>query len=256
MARGLRGYAATLILLLGLLLFWEVGVRVFHVPDYILPPPSHIFLSFVNNFPLICFHSATTLYELVAGLLIGGSGGFLLGVLSFYFRSFGQAIRPLVIASQVIPVFAIAPLLVIWFGYGIWPKIIVAALIIFFPILTNVSDGLRAVDEELVDFLRSLGAREWQIFCKLRLPAALPFLFSGLKVGGTLSLVGATIGEWIGAERGLGYLMIQANALLRVDLVFAAIVAITLIGVLILFTVNAAERRLLRWRSRGIMGAK
>lgn len=254
--RYLCNNAVALALLAGLVGLWEIGVRVCHVPQYILPPPSRIILTFATDFPLICSHAATTLQELIVGLFIGGSSGFLLGVLSFYSPPFARAIHPLVIASQVVPVFAIAPLLVVWFGYGIWPKVIVAALIVFFPILVNVNDGLRAVDEELVDFLVSLGAREWQVFRKLRLPAALPFLFSGLKVGGTLSLVGATIGEWIGAEQGLGYLMIQANALLRVDLVFAAIIALTLIGALLLFVVGRVERRLLRWRRRGIMAAR
>jgi len=151
----------------------------------------------------------------------------------------------------MIPIFAIAPLLVVWFGYGLWSKAIVAALIVFFPIVVNTVDGLRSVGGETIDLLRSLRASEWQIFRVVRLPASLPFLFSGLKIGITLSVVGATIGEWIGAKKGLGYLMIQSNALLRIDLVFASIMTLSLLGLLLFGVLRIIEQQLLRWRTAG-----
>jgi ABC-type nitrate/sulfonate/bicarbonate transport system permease component len=153
----------------------------------------------------------------------------------------------------MIPIFAIAPLLVIWFGYGLWPKVTVAGLIVFFPIVVNMVDGLRSVNEETIDVLRSLGATKIQMFVRVRLPASLPSLFSGLKVGVTLSVVGATIGEWVGAKSGLGYLMIQSNALMRIDLVFAAILMLSLLGLLLFALVRIMEHKLLRWmRPRSI----
>jgi len=148
----------------------------------------------------------------------------------------------------MVPVFAVAPLLIVWMGYGLWPKAAVAALIGFFPIVVNASDGLRAPGEETVELFRSLGATPWQVFRKLRFPASLPTLFAGLKVAATLCVVGATIGEWVGAHEGLGYLMLQSNALLRVDLVFAAIAMLTLLGLLLFGGLRIIERRVLRWR--------
>ena len=237
-------------LLLTLCLFaaWELCVRAFGVPAYVLPAPSRIAVVFFTKFPLLLSHAGATLAEIGLGFLFGFLGGITLALPLFYVPTLGAAVYPLLIASQVIPVFAIAPLLVIWFGYGLWPKVAVAALIAFFPITINAVDGLRAASSETVDVLRALRASEWRIFRIVRAPASLPALFSGLKVGVTLCVVGATIGEWIGAERGLGYLMIESNALLRTDLVFAAILTLTLVGLLLFGLVRIIERRVLRWR--------
>ncbi|HDL84825.1 MAG TPA: ABC transporter permease [Candidatus Acetothermia bacterium] len=244
----MKRYAATLATLAIAFALWEAGVRLFHVPVYILPPPSRIIAVFCTHFPLLLGHAGVTLIEVALGLLFGALGGFVLAVLIFYSRTLEHALYPLIIASQMIPVFAIAPLLIIWFGYGLWPKVTVAGLIVFFPIVVNTVDGLRSVNEETIDVLRSLAATRAQIFMRVRLPASLPSLFSGLKVGVTLSVVGATIGEWVGAKRGLGYLMIQSNALLRIDLVFAAILMLSLLGLLLFGLVRIMEERLLRWR--------
>jgi len=245
--RLIRRYVSTLATLLMAFALWEVGVRLFHVPPYILPPPSRIISVFCTHFPLLLGHAAVTIVEVLLGMLFGVIGGFALAVGIFYSRTLEQALYPLIIASQMIPVFAIAPLLVIWFGYGLWPKVTVAALIVFFPIVVNTVDGLRSVNEETIDVLRSLDATRLQIFTRVRLPASLPSLFSGLKVGVTLSVVGATIGEWVGAKSGLGYLMIQSNALLRTDVVFAAILMLSLLGLLLFALVRIMERRFLRW---------
>lgn len=252
MLRAIKRYATTLATLAILFGLWEGGVRLFHVPSYILPPPSRIVNVFCTHFPLLVWHADATLIEVVLGMFLGVLGGFMLAVLIFYSRTLERALYPLIIASQMIPVFAIAPLLVIWFGYGLWPKVTVAGLIVFFPIVVNTVDGLRSVNDETIDVLRSLNATRLQIFMRVRLPGCLPSLFSGLKVGVTLSVVGATIGEWVGAKRGLGYLMIQSNALLRIDLVFAAILMLSLLGLLLFGLVRIMERRFLRWmRPRG-----
>ena len=236
------------LLALVLLAAWELCVRAFAVPAYVLPPPSRVAAVFFARFPLLLSHTGATLAEIGLGLLFGWLGGIGLALALFYVPPLGAAVYPILIASQVIPVFAIAPLLIIWFGYGLWPKVAVVALITFFPITITAVDGLRAAGSETIDVLRALRASEWRIFRIVRAPASLPALFSGLKVGVTLSVVGATIGEWIGAKRGLGYLMIESNALLRVDLVFAAILALTLVGLLLFSLVCIIEGRVLRWR--------
>jgi len=245
----LTRFAAPLVLLLVLLAVWEGSVRLFDLPHYILPPPSRIAAAFVSHFSSLLHHAAVTLAEIVLGLLLGGVGGFGLALAVFYSPVLERALYPLIIASQMIPVFAIAPLLIVWMGYGLWPKATVAALIGFFPVVVNASDGLRAPNEESVELFRSLGATRWQLLLKLRLPASLPTLFAGLKVAVTLSVVGATIGEWVGARQGLGYLMLQSNALLRVDLVFAAILMLSVLGLLLFGALRIIERRALRWRS-------
>jgi ABC-type nitrate/sulfonate/bicarbonate transport system permease component len=247
MLQAVRRYLATLLLLVIVFVLWEVLVRLLHVEAYILPPPSRIMAVFFTRFGFLLGHAAATLVEVALGIVLGVAGGFVLAVLIFYSRTLERALYPLIIASQMIPVFAIAPLLVIWFGYGLWPKVTVAGLIVFFPIVVNMVDGLRSVNEETIDVLRTLNATRIQIFLRVRLPGSLPSLFSGLKVGVTLSVVGATIGEWVGAKSGLGYLMIQSNALLRIDLVFAAIFMLSLLGLLLFALVSIMERRLLRW---------
>jgi len=247
----LAALAAPVVLVVILLLVWEGAVQWFAVPHYVLPPPSRIVAAFVSHFPSLLAHASVTLVEIAAGLLLGGVGGFALAILVFLSPLLERTLYPLIIASQMVPVFAIAPLLVVWMGYGVWPKAVVAALIGFFPIVVNASDGLRAPSEETVELFRSLGATRGQILRKLRLPASLPTLFAGLKVAATLCVVGATIGEWVGAQRGLGYLMLQSNALLRVDLVFAAIAMLSLLGLLLFAVLRIIERRVLRWRGTG-----
>lgn len=218
---------AAALLLIGI---WEAGVRLGSVPPYVLPAPSAVIASFIRDFPLLLHHAGATLGAFGVGLSLGVAAGVLLAGVSFYVRPVGRALAPFLVGSQMVPVFAVAPLLVLWFGYGILAKAAVAATISFFPIAVNVLDGLRSVRPELLEFFVALGAREGKLLRLVRLPAALPFLLSGLRVGGTLALVGATIGEWVGASRGLGYLMIRANAQLRTDLVFAAILLLTLLG--------------------------
>jgi ABC-type nitrate/sulfonate/bicarbonate transport system permease component len=238
-------------LLLGV---WELAVRSFGVPVYILPPPSRIAITFFTRFPMLARHGATTLGEISLGLALAASFGFLLAIALHHSRSLERGLRPFIVASQMVPVFAIAPLLVVWLGYGVWPKVVVTALIGFFPVVVSELDGLRAASRETIDLLLSMGATRRQLLTKLLLPASLPSLFSGLKLAATLSVVGATIGEWVGARRGLGYLMLESNARLHVDLVFASILMLTLIGLLLFGALRIIERRALRWRDSAFTG--
>jgi len=240
---------APLLLLLLLLGAWELSVRWLDMKPFILPAPSRVLITFIDNFPMLARHGAVTFSEILLGLLLGGLGGILLAILVFYSPVMDKALYPLIIGSQMIPVFAIAPILIVWMGYGLWPKVTVAALICFFPLVVNVSDGLREPTEEAVDLFRSMGATRRQIFWKLRLPASLPTLFSGLKVSATLAVVGATIGEWVGSHQGLGYLMLQSNARLRMSLVFAAILMLAILGLFLFGAIRIIERRVVHWRS-------
>ncbi|MBC7317939.1 ABC transporter permease [Candidatus Bipolaricaulota bacterium] len=232
-------------LILGL---WEGAVRVLRFPPYVLPAPTRIFVTFIQDFSLLLYHSSLTLLEVGLGLGMGVALGVAVALAAFYVRPLGRALTPFLVGSQVIPVFAVAPLFVLWFGFGIWPKAAVAAMIVFFPVAVNFLDGLQAVGPELVEFFQALGTPEPRLLRMVRIPAALPFLFSGLRIGATLALVGATVGEWVGASRGLGYLMIQANARLRLDRVFAAILALSLLGLGLFWAVGALERLLFRRR--------
>jgi putative hydroxymethylpyrimidine transport system permease protein len=242
-----RRILSPILFFVGALAVWEIAARTFAVPVYILPPPTRILTAFFVHLPLLAAHAGVTLGEILLGLLLGGAGGLGLAVLLYSSRSVEQALHPFIIASQMVPVFAIAPLLILWLGYSVWPKVAVAALIGFFPVAVNTLDGLRSTRADMLDLFRTMGASRRQTLAKLLLPTALPSLFSGLKVAATLSVVGATIGEWVGARRGLGYLMLQSNARLRVDLVFAAILALTGIGLFLFAGFRIIERRVLHW---------
>jgi ABC-type nitrate/sulfonate/bicarbonate transport system permease component len=240
--------ALILIALLGL---WEGSVRLLARPDLIhtiYPIPSGIAVSIYANAAPLAQHALVTLAEIGLGLGLALVGGLPLALLIFYSKALERAFYPLIIVTQNIPVFAIAPLLVIWLGYGLWPKAIVAALIVFFPIVVNTVDGLRATDEDFVHLFAILGATSRQMLFKLRIPSALPFIFSGLKIGVTLSVVGAVIGEWVGARAGLGYLMLKENRLLDADLVFAAIVWLSALGLGLFLLVSLLERAAMPWR--------
>jgi putative hydroxymethylpyrimidine transport system permease protein len=240
---------APVALLILLLAAWEGIVRGLQIPAFILPAPSQVAATFVEHFPELVHHGAVTLVEIAMGLTLGVLGGILLAVIVFYSPLLDKALSPFIIGSQMIPIFAIAPILIVWMGYGLWPKVTVAALISFFPLVVNVSDGLREPTEDAVDLFRSLGATRWQIFWKLRWPACHSTLFSGLRVSATLAVVGATIGEWVGARQGLGYLMLQSNARLRMSLVFAAIAMLAFVGLFLFGTIRIIERRVMRWRT-------
>jgi putative hydroxymethylpyrimidine transport system permease protein len=245
-----------LILLGAILAAWEAAVRAFAIPFYILPAPSRIAGVLAADRALLAGEAAVTLGEVMLGFAIAFLVGVGLALLIFSSRTVERAVYPLVIASQTIPVFAIAPLLVVWFGYGIISKVVMAALIVFFPIVVNTVDGLRAADPDMVNLLVILGARPLEIVRRVRIPAALPFVFSGTRIAIATSVIGAVIGEWVGSTRGLGYLMIHANAQLHVDLVFAVIVYLSVMATALFWSVSLAEWMALPWRRAGTPSAE
>lgn len=237
-----------LLILIVLALIWEVAVRVADTPRWMLPPPSAIFESFHTDHALLLHHTRITLVEVVLGFGLALGAGIAVGVAIDSSRVLERAIYPLIIASQTVPMVALAPLLLIWFGYGLTPKIIVTALVCFFPIAVNTVDGLRVADRETLAMLSSMGASGWQRFRMVKIPAALPSLFTGARIAIAFSVIGAVFGELVGASAGLGYLMQRSAAQFQTSRVFAAIVILSLMGVGLFSLVTLLERLLLPWR--------
>ena len=243
----LLAWGAPLLILVGLVGLWELWVRVWDVPKWQLPAPSAIGRELVDSRGLLWDHSLVTMKEVTLGFLAALGAGILLATGIAYSRILERSVYPIVIASQTIPIIAIAPLLLIWVGYGITPKIIVVALISFFPIAVNTVDGLKSVDPDMVNMMRTLGASRWQIFAKLQVPTSLPYMFSGIKIGIAVSVIGAVIGEWVGASAGLGYLMTYSQPLFLTARVFAAIVVLSVMGIGLFLLASLVERLMLPW---------
>jgi NitT/TauT family transport system permease protein len=236
--------------MVGALLVWEGVTRWTALPAFILPPPGAVgarLLSTLADGSLLR-HTLITLSEVLAGLALGVSVAAGLGYLIAKSPALERALTPYIVASQAVPVVAIAPLLVIWLGPGLISKVVIAALIVFFPILVNVIVGLRAVEPELRDLMRSLRATRWQTFAKLELPAALPVLLGGLKVGATLAVIGAVVGEFVGADRGLGFLVNVGRGQYDTALVFVAVGALVTLALSLYGLVARLEATLLKWR--------
>jgi putative hydroxymethylpyrimidine transport system permease protein len=237
-----------LVLILGLAAFWEAVCRLGNLPDFILPSPSQILQVAVLEAPRLMPHAATTLVEILAGIALALSLAIPLAVVMFARPALEKSLAPFLIASQAIPVFALAPLLVVWLGYGLASKVLMAAVIIFFPITVSLLEGFKSCDPAFRILFRLMGAGFRQSLVRLYWPWALPYFFAGLKVGVSVATIGAVIGEWVGAQQGLGYLMIQSNARLKTDWVFAAIFYLALMGLGLWWLVGRLERRMVAWR--------
>lgn len=246
--RFFRNYVLPALILLVVLVIWEVYVHIKEIPVFILPPPSKIVVTLYLEYDQLLKHSWVTLQEMLLGFALAVSIGVPLAVLMFEFPILEKAFYPYVIGSQTVPVFAIAPLLVVWFGFGIASKVIMAAIIVFFAIVLTTLDGLKSTDPDTVNLFKILRASRWQILWKVRMPTALPFIFSGAKIGVSISTIGAVIGEWVGASAGLGYLMLYANSTLEVSLVFAAIFCLTFLGLGLFAFMSLLEYLAMPWR--------
>jgi ABC-type nitrate/sulfonate/bicarbonate transport system permease component len=242
-----RSWAIPLLILLVLVGAWELWVQVGDVPKWQLPAPSAIARELVESRALLWVHTLVTIKEIALGFMVALAAGVLLAVLIAYSWVLEKSIYPIVIASQTIPIIAIAPLLLIWVGYGTTPKVIVVALISFYPIAVNTVDGLKSVDPDMASMMRTLGASRWQVFTKLQIPASLPFMFSGIKIGISVSVIAAVIGEWVGASAGLGYLITYSQPLFLTTRVFAAIVVLSAIGISLFALASLVERLMLPW---------
>ncbi len=235
------------LLILALLALWQAAVEVFQVQAWLLPSPLAIVRAGWAAHSLVGAHVWQTAQETLLGFAAALAVGLALGILLDRSPKVRAALYPLLVFSQTVPIVAIAPLLVIWFGYGILPKVIVVALVCFFPIVVNTADGLRATDPEQIALLRTMGASQRDTFLKVQLPGAMPMIFSGIKVGITYSVVGAILGEWVGASRGIGVFMLRATNSFRTDWVFVSIALTAALSLLLFGVVALVERLTLRW---------
>ncbi|MHB1613820.1 MAG: ABC transporter permease [Actinomycetes bacterium] len=226
---------------------WQACTLIFHVPVYLVPSPSRVWHSMVDNRTVLFGNAGPTIYEAGLGFLVGNAVGILLAIL-FVHSDFAQrALFPIAVFAKTVPIIAVAPLLIIFFGYGTTPKMIIAGLICFFPTLVNMISGLRAVDPMLLELMNVLSARRREIFLRVRWFSALPYLFSALKIAATNCVLGAVVAEWVGSRSGLGYLIVQTTMNYQTPLLYATLVTTSLIALLGYLAVVSAETLSSRW---------
>ena len=235
------------IIAITLLLIWQAIVSFFSLPVYILPDPFLVIHTWFAQSSLLWSQTQSTLAETLLGLFFGSLTGMIGALILAFFRPARLWLMPVLVISQAIPTFAIAPLLVIWFGYGEASKVITAMIMIFFPVTSSFYDGLRRTPRAWLDLATSMGASSWSTLWHVRIPSALPNLASGLRVATAIAPIGAIIGEWVGSSHGLGFLMLNANGRLEIDLMFAALFSITLITLILYYTVDHLLRRFIFW---------
>jgi NitT/TauT family transport system permease protein len=249
---------SVIVVLGGFLLIWEAWVRLAGVPTYFLPAPSAIFIEIVQDPLWYARHSAYTVGACLLGFFMALAVGILAAIGIVYSKVLENTLYTFLVSLNSIPKIALAPLFIIWFGFGLFPKVFMTFLLSFFPIVIDSIAGFRSLDPEIEHLIRSMGLKPWPAFLKVRLPHALPHVFTGLKVAITLATVGAIIGEFVGSDRGLGYLLLVAGGDLRTELLFATLIVLTAIGLVLYFLVAAFERLAIPWHvsRRGPLGAE
>lgn len=228
---------------------WEMYVRVFEKPAWFLPPPSAVATSLWRDADILIRNGAITFIEVILGFVFASAAAIILSSAMALSRVAERAAYPFVIAAPTIPWLVIAPLFLIWFGSGLAPKVIIAGLIAFFPIVVTTVDGIRSVDPDMVRLIRTFGANRWQVFQKVQIPSALPFVFSGLKVAAAVSVIGAVVGEWMGASEGLGHLMLTSKSKFLTDRVFAAMTVLASMGIGLFVLISVIEKFVVPWRN-------
>ncbi len=239
----------SVIVFAGLILLWHIVVVASGTPHYILPAPARVATALVSHWPALLGHAAVTIAEILLGLLFGTLLGCATALTIASQRALRRWLLPVLVISQAIPVFALAPVLVLWLGYGLASKVAMATLIIYFPVTAAFFDGLRRTEPGWLDLAQTMGGTPLRTLWRIRIPAALPALSSGLRVATAVAPIGAVVGEWVGSSAGLGYLMLQANARMQVDLMFAALFVLALFAVTLYSAVDGALRRALPWQA-------
>lgn len=236
------------IVILGLLVVWEIVSVTGLVPSYMLPSPIRVGKALVTEFPLMMHHAGVTVVETVAGLTLGVILGFAMAAVMDSFEVIRKGVYPLLVITQTIPTVAIAPLLILWFSYGITPKVILVILASFFPIAVGLLDGFRAVDEDQIKLMRAMKANRWQIFWHVKFPNALGEFFSGLKIAVSYSVVSAVVSEWLGGTVGLGVYMTRVKKAYSYDKMFAVIFLVSIVSLLLIAIVNLVQYRVMPWK--------
>jgi len=240
-------YLPALCLLALLIAAWEVYVALSDTRPYVLPAPSRIWSAFVHTRALLPEHTMTTTREALLGIVAGATVGVLLAAILASVALLRRVLYPLLIVSQTIPMIVLAPLLVIWFGLGLTPKIVVVALIAFFPIVVSTTDALLRADRELIALVRSMGANRLQVMANVLIPSAIPAFFAGLKIASAYAITGAVVAEWVGAQSGLGIYINRSSAAFRTDQIFVAIVIIAVLSMALFATVHVLSRVVAPW---------
>jgi len=235
------------VLLAALVGLWEAWVVLRDTPAYVLPSPGRVAGAFADAAPLLPAHAAATAAEAVAGLVVGAVAGAALAVLVATVPLARRVLEPLLVASQTVPMIVLAPLLALWFGIGTTPKVVVVALITFFPVAVSTAAGLRSADPDLLDLVRSMGARPAQVLRTVRFPSAIPAFFSGLRIAAAYAVAGAVVGELVAAERGLGVFINRSRSSFRVDRIFVAVVIVAVLSALLFALVGLAARLAAPW---------
>jgi len=232
-------------MMVAVLVVWEAAARLFSIPPYLLPAPSAIVLSMDSNSAVLIKESMGTTFEILLGFAFSVVVGVPLALAIYLWRPFARAVYPLLVSSQAVPKVAVAPLFLVWFGFGLMPKVLIAFLIAFFPVVINTAMGLAALEREKIYLARSMGLGPFATFFKIQLPNAMPSIFAGLKISITFAVVGAVVGEFVGGQGGLGYLLLIANGNMDTALLFAGIVALTVLGVVLFLLIGLVERMVL-----------
>ena len=242
---GKRGGALTIFVLL--FVIWELAVHLTGVKEYLLPPPSKVWTEFWKRHDIVLGGAWVTTREILAGYALAVVVSIPLALAVAYSRFMEQAVYPVVVFLQIVPKIAIAPLFIIWFGFGFTPKLLLVFLLSFFPIVVSSIAGFKSADRDVMDFARTTGAGGVRMFFKIRLPQALPHIFTGLKVGAALAATAAVVAEFVASDKGLGYLLLQYNGQLDTPMVFATIVILSLIGLAVYYAVEIVERLAIPW---------
>lgn len=244
-----KGAAASAALFVGFLAAWEWGPGLLAIPSYLIPPASAVYAEFLRMLAVdaLIYHTGVTSAEVVAGFIIGSLLGMFIGYALGMSPAVEFVLSPYILALQIAPKVAFAPLFILWLGFTVYPKILVAVLIVFFPIMVNVLTAIRTVDPDLISLARSFKAGRAQIFWKIEFPASLPPLFSGLRIGATLAVIGVVVGELVGGNEGLGFLLVFGEGQANTAMVFVSIIMLTFVGIVAYVLVVLAERRVLHY---------
>ncbi len=236
-------------LIIVLIIGWDLCIRLFKIPQYLIPTPWQVVQQLFKEWPMLWREALPTLYATLGGFVLSALVGVPIAMWIAYSRLVESFVYPLLVFSQSVPKVAIAPLFVVWFGFGVVPKVIAAFLLGFFPVIVATVQGFKSIESDVIDLARSMGASPLKVFIKFRLPQAMPAIFSGLKVSVTLAVVGAVVGEFVGSNSGLGYVLQKANGTFDLPLMFAALVILSMIGVLLFLALELIERWVLPWHA-------
>jgi NitT/TauT family transport system permease protein len=249
-----RALLGTTTIVLALLL-WEVSIRAFDVPQYVIPKPTTAVATLLEDWQLILRYTWITSIEIVLGFIAGGLGGALLGIFIHRYSLAEAALNPLIVFFQIIPKIALAPIFLLWFGFDLSPKVLLVAIIAFFPVTLNTTTGLASTNQDLGHLVQSVGGTRGQYLWRVELPSAMPQIFAGLKIAMTFSVIGAVVGEFTGGSEGLGYLILFSSSQVKTPLLFAALFAIALLGVALYYAIVLLEYWVLPWQRHGTQRA-